>query len=73
MVSTETAQAFAKEFGIQLIETSAKESTNVEQAFLAMSSEIKQKAAANPGLAGKGGNTIKPGEGKQIGAKSGCC
>lgn len=36
-------QAFADSLGIPFIETSAKESINVEEAFLAMSSEIKKR------------------------------
>lgn len=36
-------QAFADEIGIPFMETSAKNSTNVEQAFMAMSSEIKNR------------------------------
>lgn len=36
-------QAFADELGIPFLETSAKDSTNVEQAFLTMAAEIKKK------------------------------
>jgi Ras-related protein Rab-1A len=36
-------QAFADSLGIPFIETSAKESLNVEEAFLTMSSEIKKR------------------------------
>lgn len=58
--------------GVQLLETSAKDSTNVEQSFMTMAAEIKKRAAAQPSLAG-GKGTIKPGEGKAIGGKSSCC
>ena len=37
------SQAFADELGIPFLETSAKDSINVEQAFLTMASEIKKK------------------------------
>lgn len=36
-------QAFADELGIPFIETSAKDSINVEEAFLTMSAEIKKR------------------------------
>jgi hypothetical protein len=36
-------QAFADEIGISFLETSAKESINVEEAFLAMSAAIKKR------------------------------
>ncbi|KAF9606429.1 hypothetical protein IFM89_025118 [Coptis chinensis] len=41
VVSYETGKAFADEIGIPFMETSAKSSTNVEQAFMAMAAEIK--------------------------------
>ncbi|KAJ1275996.1 hypothetical protein BS78_05G179800 [Paspalum vaginatum] len=41
-VKTSVAQAYADEIGIPFLETSAKESINVEEAFLAMSAEIKK-------------------------------
>jgi Ras-related protein Rab-1A len=36
-------QAFADEMGIPFLETSAKSATNVEQAFMAMAGEIKNR------------------------------
>ena len=36
-------QAFADEIGIPFLETSAKNATNVEQAFMAMTAEIKNR------------------------------
>jgi Ras-related protein Rab-1A len=47
-VSYETAKAFADEIGIPFMETSAKDSTNVEQAFMAMASSIKDRMASQP-------------------------
>ncbi|RXH94851.1 hypothetical protein DVH24_024535 [Malus domestica] len=44
VVSYETAKAFADEIGIPFMETSAKNATNVEQAFMAMAAEIKNSA-----------------------------
>lgn len=36
-------QAFADEIGIPFMETSAKDATNVEQAFMAMAAAIKNR------------------------------
>ncbi|KAG6415985.1 hypothetical protein SASPL_123406 [Salvia splendens] len=44
-VPYETAKAFADEIGIPFMETSAKNATNVEQAFMAMSADIKNRFA----------------------------
>ena len=38
-------QAFADEIGIPFLETSAKSATNVEQAFMTMAAEIKNRCA----------------------------
>ncbi|KAL4590810.1 hypothetical protein LXL04_003753 [Taraxacum kok-saghyz] len=43
VVDTQTTKAFANELGIPFLETSAKDSVNVEQAFLTMAVEIKKK------------------------------
>ena len=42
-VDYETAKAFADEIGIPFLETSAKNATNVEQAFMTMAAEIKKR------------------------------
>ncbi|XP_019188540.1 PREDICTED: ras-related protein RIC1-like [Ipomoea nil] len=47
-VSYETAKAFADEIGIPFMETSAKDATNVEQAFMAMSCAIKNRMVTQP-------------------------
>lgn len=43
-------QAFADEIGIPYIETSAKNATNVEQAFMTMAAEIKNRCTERRGL-----------------------
>jgi len=43
-----SAQAFADEIGIPFLETSAKNATNVEQAFMTMAAEIKNRCVAAP-------------------------
>ncbi|KAL6513200.1 Ras-related protein rabd1 [Orobanche gracilis] len=48
VVDTQTAKAFADELGIPFLETSAKDSINVEQAFLTMSREIKKRTGGQP-------------------------
>jgi Ras-related protein Rab-1A len=73
-----TAKAFADEQGIPFLETSAKSAANVEQAFLTMAAEIKQRmASAAPALggAGGGGATVRPGEGRSVktGDKASAC
>ena len=45
VVDKATAQAFADEIGIPYIETSAKNATNVEEAFMTMAGEIKNRMA----------------------------
>ncbi|KAF7137479.1 hypothetical protein RHSIM_Rhsim07G0117900 [Rhododendron simsii] len=50
VVSSETAKAFADELGIPFMETSAKDATNVEQAFMAMAAEIKNRMASQPAM-----------------------
>ncbi|BBG99666.1 RAB GTPase homolog 1C, partial [Prunus dulcis] len=71
VVSYETAKAFADEIGIPFMETSAKNSTNVEQAFMAMAAEIKNRMASQPM------NNARPPtvqiRGQPVNQKSGCC
>uniref|UniRef100_A0A0V0JBS9 GTP-binding protein YPTM2 n=1 Tax=Schistocephalus solidus TaxID=70667 RepID=A0A0V0JBS9_SCHSO len=61
-VATETGQAFASEAGMPFLETSAKDSSNVEEAFLSMASQILQhfKTKKQSGLTntGEGGGTV---------------
>eukprot|EP00899_Mesostigma_viride_P016404 jgi/Mesvir1/24765/Mv22021-RA.1 len=48
VVDYQTAKSFADEFGIPFLETSAKNATNVEQAFMTMAAEIKNRMASQP-------------------------
>jgi len=74
VVSTEVAQGFAEKTGITFLETSAKNSTNVEAAFMTMASEIKKSSPKNPQLkttATKPSVTV--GGGKDVSQSGGCC
>ncbi|WOL19261.1 Small GTPase superfamily [Canna indica] len=72
VVSYETAKAFADEIGIPFLETSAKNATNVEQAFMAMTASIKNRMASQPSM-----NSAKPPtvqiRGQPVNQKGTCC
>jgi len=76
VVDTGMAKEFADSLGIPFLETSAKNSTNVEEAFIRMASDIKQRVASQgPGAARPGGvklptpgTTVKPRK-----EEGGCC
>ncbi|KHG16950.1 Ras-related RABD2a -like protein [Gossypium arboreum] len=72
VVSYETAKAFADEIGIPFLETSAKDATNVEQAFMAMAASVKDRMASQPTA-----NNAKPPtvqiRGQPVAKQSGCC
>ena len=69
-----TAKEYADGLGIPFLETSAKNATNVEQAFMTMSQEIKKRLQSTQPEGGKkpGIDITRPGEkvGKE---KGGCC
>lgn len=71
-VPYETAKAFADEVGIPFLEASAKDATNVEQAFLTMTSEIKSRMASQPALGGNKPTTVQM-RGQPLDQKSNCC
>lgn len=72
VVSTEQGKEFADSLGIEFLETSAKTSTNVEQAFLTMASQIKARMKTQPTAQGanKSGVSLKS---KAVKESSGCC
>ncbi|XP_010275460.1 PREDICTED: GTP-binding protein YPTM2 [Nelumbo nucifera] len=72
VVSYETAKAFADEIGIPFMETSAKNATNVEQAFMAMAAEIKNRMASQPAMNNARPPTVQF-QGQPVNQKSGCC
>lgn len=71
-VDTQQAQAYADEIGIPFLETSAKNASNVEEAFMLMAKEIKNRMASQPAM-----NANKPKlvqmSGQPLQQKGGCC
>jgi len=72
-VESATAQEFANSLGIPFLETSAKNSSNVEQAFMTMASEIKNKMATTPATKVGNQTTLPVGKSTQPAKSSGCC
>ncbi|KAF3792222.1 GTP-binding protein [Nymphaea thermarum] len=72
VVSYETAKAFADELGIPFLETSAKNATNVEQAFMAMAAAIKNRMASQPAMNAARPPTVQI-RGEPVAQKSSCC
>lgn len=70
-VSFDQAKEFADSLGIEFIETSAKNSTNVEKAFMMMASQIK--ARYKPVTAATNNNNGVNLQGQSVGQKSGGC
>jgi len=71
VVDHEQAKEFADGLGIPFLETSAKEATNVEQSFMTMASEIKQRMIVSSSQAASGKpNVVRPGT--PIQKNSGC-
>jgi hypothetical protein len=73
-VTPPPTQEFADSLGIAFLETSAKNSTNVEKAFLTMASQIKARMKTQPVGPKTGGTKLTPSTavGGQ-GGGSGCC
>lgn len=64
-------KALADEFGIKFFETSAKLNSNVDEAFLAIASDIVERLRENPEHYGTdGGVSLQNGKKSQGG---GCC
>jgi Ras-related protein Rab-1A len=75
VVATETAQDFAASLDIPFLETSAKNSTNVEEAFLTMAAQIKTRMANNqPKPIRRDENVdLKFNNGVPVSNSTGCC
>jgi len=73
VVTYDNAKEFADNLGIEFLETSAKNATNVEQAFMTMAAQIKQRMASTP-VAPGGKPGINIGGSKPITqSRGGCC
>lgn len=75
VVDRSTAEEFANSLQIPFIETSAKNATNVEQAFMTMAAEIKNRLANQPIQQPVGGTSggINPVAPQRQGAQQGGC
>lgn len=66
-------QEFADGLGIPFLETSAKNATNVEQAFLTMAKQIKDRIGASQLNAGASGRVNLPTGGTKLEPSGGGC
>lgn len=66
-------QDFADELAIPFLETSAKSATNVEQAFMTMASEIKNRMATAPSAKMGNQTTLPIGKSTDVKKPAGCC
>ncbi|KAH0830398.1 P-loop containing nucleoside triphosphate hydrolase protein [Lanmaoa asiatica] len=67
-------QEFADQLAIPFLETSAKNATNVEQAFLTMAKQIKDRMGSTSTPAGGAkSSTVTPGQSVQQQPSGGCC
>ena len=88
VIDAERGQALANEYGIKFVETSAKNSINVEEAFITLAKAIKERlidprpggeAAAPPVDKGNGGIIVvdavdsQGGQKKPAQSSGGCC
>jgi len=74
MVDFNTAKEYAESMSIPFLETSAKNATNVEQAFITMAGEIKkQQGGGLSGIQPAGAGVVKPGQGAPLQKKKRMC
>jgi len=73
VVEYTVAKEFADQLSIPFLETSAKNATNVEQAFLTMAKQIKDRTGSTSGATGAGkAQTVTPGQNVQQQSAGGC-
>lgn len=67
-------QEFADSLGIPFLETSAKNASNVEQAFLTMARQIKERMGSSIATNNTKANVnVSPGQGVSSNQSGGCC
>jgi len=71
-VDTEAAKEFATQVNIPFLETSAKNATNVEDAFMTMAGEIKKRMATTPVSEGNKSKIHVSGKTESV-KSGGCC
>jgi Ras-related protein Rab-1A len=67
------AQEFADSLGIPFLETSAKNASNVEQAFLTMARQIKERMGTTTANNEKRSVQVGPGQNVSSPGGGGCC
>ena len=74
-VTFEQGKEFASQYGMKFFETSAKESTNVQEAFVAMTKEIIKSQGNKKKAATPSNNVVVTNapSGQTLNKKGGCC
>jgi len=72
-VEFSVAKEFSESLGVPFLETSAKSATNVEQAFMTMASEIKNRMASAPATKAGNQTSLPIGKSAQPVKSQGCC
>lgn len=74
VVNYETAKAYADKLEIPFLETSAKNSVNVETAFMTMAAEIKNTVAKQPQVKASAKTEVNVNRGQDLSqSQGGCC
>lgn len=71
-VSVEEGESLAREYNVPFMETSAKDSVNVDNLFGVMAEAMRQKSGNLGSSAGANGN-VQLKKGQSLGEKKGCC
>ena len=72
-VTVEQGREFADQYGMKFFETSAKNSTNVSDAFIAMTKEVMKTSGKKAVTEEKPNTVLEPSAGKDIQKQGGCC
>lgn len=72
-VKTEEGEALARQYGIPFLETSAKDSMNVEDMFITMASAMKKKAGGLSPSTAPGGGNVQIQKGQSVSKSGGGC